>query len=479
MMKIEGRTMKTLFSGAIAAILLVACGGGGNEQVAGIDGRGNPVAVGVVAKGTITGFGSVIVNGVTYNTSSATFTIDGSAGSQSDLAVGDVIVLRGTVNDDGTSPSADSVTFDDTVEGPVEVVNLAASTLTVLGQLVRVDADTSFDDNISPASLDGIDVNDIVEVSGFFLADGSISATRIEAKPAGGVFEVTGRVSNLVGMTFQINDLVVNFSGAQLDNFPGGSPEIDQLVEAKGSGFNGAGELQATRVEFKSNDLNADNGDRIEIEGFITRFGSATDFDVEGVAVTTSGSTAFVNGTSADLALNRKVEVEGTVDASGRINATKVEIKLSNFIRIEGIVDATTASSATVFGIAINVNALTRLEDKSAADLETFALSNVNVGDYLETRSYEDASGVVATRIERHDFDGDVAIRAFVDSVNDPNFTIRGVSIETNGATVFRDFDGSVLQPNQFFGQAMGRLVEAKGSQNNGGIAATEVELQN
>jgi len=471
--------MKTLFGGAVAAILLVACGGGGNEQVAGIDGRGSPVAVGVVSKGTITGFGSVILNGVTYNTSSATFTIDGNAGSQSDLAVGDVVVLRGSVNDDGTSPRADSITFDDTVEGPVEVVNLAASTFTVLGQLVHVDADTSFDDNINPASLEGINVNDVVEVSGFFLADGSISATRIEAKPAGGEFEVTGLVNNLAGMTFQINNLVVNFGGAQLDDFPGGAPENGQLVEAKGSGFNGADELLATRVEFKGNDLNADNGDRMEIEGFITRFGSATDFDVEGVSVTTDGSTTFVNGTPADLALNRKVEVEGSVDASGRIIATKVEIKLSNFIRIEGIVDATTANSVTIFGIATNVNALTRLEDKSAADLASFALSNVNVGDYLETRSYEDASGIVATRIERDDFDGDVAIRAFVDSVSDPNFTIRGVSIETNGATVFRDFDGSALQPNQFFGQAMGRLVEATGSQNNGGITAAEVELQN
>jgi hypothetical protein len=470
--------MKTLFSGVIAAIFLAACGGGGNEQVAGIDARGNPVAVGIVSKGTITGFGSVILNGVTYNTSSATFTIDGITGSQSDLSVGDVVILRGTINDDGTSPRAESITFDDTVEGPVESVDIVASTLTVLGQLVRVDADTSFDDNISPASLEGIDVNDIVEVSGFFLADGSISATRIEAKPPSGEFEVTGLVSNLVGMTFQINDLVVNFSGAQLDDFPGGSPETGQLVEAKGSAINGTGELVATRVEFKGNDLNADDGDRMEIEGFITRFTSATDFDVEGVAVTTNASTVFENGTSADLAVNRKVEVEGSVDANGRITATKVELKLANFIRIEGIVDSTTASSVTIFGIAMNVNALTRLEDKSSADLETFALSNVNVGDYLETRSYEDASGVVATRIEREDFDGEISIRAFVDSVNDPNFTIRGVPIETSGATVFRDLDGSVLQPGQFFGQAMDRLVEATGSSNNGGISAAEVELQ-
>ena len=77
--------MKTIFFGAFAAILVSACGGGGgSEQVAGIDARGNPVAVGVVSKGTITGFGSVVLNGVTYNTNSATFTIDGDAGQQID-----------------------------------------------------------------------------------------------------------------------------------------------------------------------------------------------------------------------------------------------------------------------------------------------------------------------------------------------------------------------------------------------------------
>ena len=78
-----------LMSGALA---VTACGSGG-EQVAGIDARGNQNPVAVVSKGTITGFGSVIVNGVTYNTSTTTFTIDGAAGTEADLAVGDVVVV--------------------------------------------------------------------------------------------------------------------------------------------------------------------------------------------------------------------------------------------------------------------------------------------------------------------------------------------------------------------------------------------------
>ena len=462
----------------LAGMALVACGGGGGEQTAGIDARGNPVVNDVISKGTITGFGSVIVNGVRYDTSTAAFDIDGDDGVQSDLSVGDVVTIQATVNDDGTSPTASRVTFDDAVEGPVQAIDTGANTITVLGQLVRIDADTSFDDSISPASIDGLDVADIVEVSGFVLADGSISATRIELKPAGGEYEVTGIVSNLTATTFDINALTVDFSAAQIDNFPNGTPEAGQRVEAKGMNLGAGGELLATRVEFKGSDLGGNDGDLAEIEGFITRFVSASDFDVEGIPVTTTGSTSYVNGTAADLGLNRKVEVEGALNGSGVLVATKVELKLSNFIRIEGRVDAVGAASVTIFGVVINTNAVTRFEDKSSADLEVFNLTNISVGDYLETRGYEDASGVVATQVERDDFRGDVAIRAFVDSVSDPTFTIRGVLIETNGGTEFRDVTDDLISAGVFFGQAMGRLVEANGAESNGGILADQVDLE-
>lgn len=466
----------TLFT-LILSATMAACGGSG-EQVAGIDARGNPPRAAVVSKGTIAGFGSIIVNGVRYDTANATIDADGNPGIQADLKVGQVVIVHGTLDDGGQTGVADTVAFDDLVEGPVSAIDSVAGTITVLGQLVIIDADTSFDDSISPASIDGLAIDDIVEVSGFFLADGSISATRIEDKPAGSDFEVTGPVSNLTATTFQLNNLVVDYSAAQLDDFPGGSPQEGQLVEARGNSIGGAGELIATRVEFKGNDLGADDGDRVEVEGFITRFVSATDFDVEGIPVTTTGTTTYENGTSADLAINRKVEVEGVIDANGLITATKIEIKLSNFIRIEGMVETLAAASVTLFGIEINVNNLTRYEDKSSADLETFGLADINVGDYLETRGYEDASGVVATRLEREDFDGEVAIRAFVDSVSEPNFTIRGVMIETNGSTTFRDLNDLPISATEFFAQAMGSLAEAVGTPSNGGIIADEVELE-
>lgn len=457
-------------------LIAAACGGGG-EKVAGIDSRGNPTpAVGVVSKGTITGFGSVIQNGVTYNTNNASFTIDGSAGVQSDLAVGDVVVIEGTLND-GANPTANSVTFDDAVEGPISTIDLVAETMIVLGQLIRVDAATSFDDSISPRSLEGLALNDVVEVSGFVLADGSISATRIETKPAGGELEVTGTVSNAGANSFEINGLVVDFSMAMLDNFPNGSPENGQRVEAKADGLGGSGELIATRVEFKGSDLGED-GDHAEVEGFITRFDSAVDFDVEGVPVTTNAQTQYENGTSTDLALNRKVEVEGDIDASGVIVADKIEFKAAGNVRIESLVEDVQADQLTALGIVMRVNESTRYEDSSSADLDVFNLSHISVNDYVEIRGYEDAGGVIATLIERDDFRGEVALRGFVDSTNSPDFTILGVTISTNAATDFSDNDGSVLDSAQFFAQAMGRLVEASGVLNGAFIVAAEVEFE-
>ena len=48
-----------------------------------------------IAQGPISTFGSVVVNGVRYDTSSATFTINGTPGTQDDLSVGQVITISG------------------------------------------------------------------------------------------------------------------------------------------------------------------------------------------------------------------------------------------------------------------------------------------------------------------------------------------------------------------------------------------------
>lgn len=465
----------------LAAFFATACGGG-SETVAGIDAGGtpDPVATNVVSSGTITGFGSIVVNDVHYDTGSAEIIADGAVVTQDALAVGDVVIVQGTLSDDGATGTASNVTFDDAVEGPISAIDLAASKLTVLGQLVHVDGDTSFDNRISPASLEGLTVGDIVEVTGFLLADGSIGATRIEPKAAGEEFEVTGTVANLDAgaLTFTLGGLTVDYSAAQLDDFPAGGPEDGQLVEAKGTELGATGELLATRVEFKGNDRPGVAGDRIEVEGFITRFVSTTDFDVEGVPVTTDSGTVFENGASADLALNRKVEVEGVLNDAGTVVADEVELKQAGFIRITSTVDSIGSDRLTVLGIEVRVDGTTRFEDQSDADVEPFTLANLAVGDFVEVRGFEDAEGVKATLLEREDPDDEVELRGFVESASSPDFVILGMTIRTDAGTVFRDVNDAVIDAATFFGQAEGRLVEADGTLANGVIAADEVELE-
>lgn len=461
--------------------LLAACGGS-DDTVAGIDagGRPDPVATNVVSRGTITGFGSIIVNGVHYDTSGAEIVVDGTVATQADLAVGDVVVVQGTLSDDGTSGTATHVTFDDAVQGPISAIDLAGDTLTVLGQLVHVDAGTSFDHRISPASLEGLAVGDIVEVSGFLLADGSISATRIEPEDASEEFEVTGTLANLdTGLlTFTIGGLTVDYSAAQLDDFPAGGPEEGQVVEAKGTGLGASGELLATRVDFEGANRPGNAGDRIEIEGYITRFVSATDFDVEGVPVTTDSGTVFEDGTSADLDVNRKVEVEGVMNDSGAIVADEIEFEAAGFIHISSTVDSIGTDRLTVLGIEVRVDTSTRMEDKTEAGAGPFTLASLTVGDFVEVRGFEDAEGVKASLLEREDFDDEVELRGFVESANSPDFVILGVTIRTDGGTQFRDLNDAPIDAATFFGQAEGELVEAEGRLDNGVILADEVELE-
>ena len=163
------------------AVLIAACGGGSSSSgvTAGID-RGGIVT----ATGAISGFGSVHVNGVHYVTTGATITLDDNPGTESDLRVGQVVRIEGRIEQDGINGTATRVIFDDEVEGPVQSIDLANSRLVVLGRTVQVSTQTSFDDRISPRSLEGLAVGDRIEVSGRVATTGVVAGdARSNARP--------------------------------------------------------------------------------------------------------------------------------------------------------------------------------------------------------------------------------------------------------------------------------------------------------
>jgi len=478
---------------------LAACGGGGGGDGGGSDPlqppADNPPPVGGIGRtgialGPVTTFGSVVVNGVRYDTSSASFTIDDSPGTEDDLEVGDVVLVTGTINDDGTTGTADSVLFDDAVTGPVESVDVTGNLLVVLGQNVRVRAETSFDDDFSPSSLEGIAVDQIVEVSGLIDANGDIVASRIEPKPGGSEFEVHGVVESLDTTAFSLDlgGLTVDYSGATLDDFPGGEISEGDFVEAKGTTIGAGGELVASSVEFESLIPDIDDGDRVEIEGFITRFASAEDFDVAGLPVTTTAGTEFEDGDVSDLGLNVKVEVEGDFNADGVLVAEEIEIERASAVRAEAVLDSVDAAAGTVvlLGITVTVDASTRIEDDSDADVDPLTLADVNAGDFVEVRGSESPAGsgnIRAALFERDDADDDgdeTVLQGFVVSVSEPALEILGVTIQTEGGTEFRDVNDNPISAADFFDQVeAGSLVKAEGVETGDTtIVAVEVEFE-
>ena len=223
-----------------------------------------------------------------------------------------------------------------------------------------------------------------------------------------------------------------------------------------------------------------------EIEGFVTRFISLTDFDVSGIPATTTGSTIYEGGASTDLGQNLKIEIEGEFNASGILVATKIEFKQGTNIRVTGRIDAVSGNTVTVLNIPITTDSLvTRFEDKSDAGVDPLRVGNLNVDDYIEVRGQEFPAGsgeISAVLLERDDPRDRTELRGFVEAggANRPTLTVLGVTINTDGATVYRNVSDQAVSADVFWAAVgEGSLVDARGTEVAlSTILAEELQLE-
>ena len=467
---------------AAVAVLVTACGGSGG----GSTGDPSPVTGATrttYVTGAISGFGSVIVNGVHYESDSAVVTLEGRSGTVGQLRVGEVVHLKAEVDGQGNA-HAKTIDQERLAQGTVQAVDVAAGTLTITGQLIRVDNETSFDDTIPGGSLAGVAVGDRVEVHGFASAGGEARATRIETADAGDAeVELTGPVSALdtVAQRFTVGTQVVDYRTATLEGFPASGLAAGDLVEVEGTTILEDGALKAVKVQKEDGGLDGRSGDGGELEGLVTRFVSATDFDVAGQKVTTTSSTSFVGGTAADLELDVKVEVEGKLDASGVLVAAKVVFRHASPVKVAASVEAVDATAGTlrVLGVTFVITADTRKEDQETDD-HFFNLSDVRVGDWVELSGYPDPAGsarVIATRMERDDPESEVELRGPAGGLLAPAFKIIGVGIETTPSTAFEDGEAEISAAD-FFARAGGQIVEVEGSWNGASLIAAKATIE-
>jgi len=498
--------LKQFFITSGLALMLTACGGGGGGGSIGIGGTG---VTRITTSGTITGFGSIFVNGIEFETGSASITVDdNTAASENDLSLGMVVTVTGTEDASGSTGSAETVVFDDSIEGPIvgpitPDADGQTKTFTVLGQTVVVDKNsTVFDDT----SFDTLIPNDVLEVSGFVDTTGIINATRVEKKSVfiPGVstqVELKGTVGNLntTARTFTIGTIAIAYTTSTTFEDMTEAELLDGLfVEVKGA-FDGTVVL-ADEIE-KEDEGFGSNVNKISIEGLITDFVSNASFKIQGQAVDASNAT--LTPTSLVLANGVKVQAEGPIEG-GILKATKVEQRGGD-LKFETrvmVVDPATGKVTLVYPAApgtggvqgtvdVFVTSSTLLKDQNQSG-GSFSLGQLLPGDFVEVRAQTDGSGsIIASEMERDDEDDrilqgplDEDATQSVAGSKDGSVMILGIVVNTSSTegssgTDFRDANDNPITADAFFAAATtGQLVKVKDEEPGNGVA-DEIELEN
>lgn len=443
-------------AGLVALLSLSACSGGSpsaSASAGGASGSGS-----ASASGTVTGFGSILVNGkkfeaenveVRHDGDTEQCTITSDPAQRCGLKEGMTVTVRGSFS--GLSYTANTIVQEDTVEGPITSVDFQNSRFVVLGQTVLVDDTTQFDFGVSLANLLP---NQVVEVSGFVKADGTIAASFIEGKALSGDCsfgcEVKGTVTNHspVLKTFQIGSLIVDYSTAIIGDMPP-SNWNGLFVEVKGTVWvSGTNTLTATKVELEG--FQAPNGDQVALEGFVTSVADMpVSFILGSTTVQLSGGTVYLGGLSSEITVGQKLQVEGAI-SNNVIAAAKV--KFQDAVRIESnVASKPTLLSMTLDGLpgitVVVVNGQTAF--KNVSDLD-----GIGPGDNLRIRGRAGASNtVIATEVERKSEspDSDIVLQGVAQSVGNPVVTILGIAIHTGGLQL-RDINDNAISPATFFG---------------------------
>ena len=310
----------SLLCAGLAALvigLIGGCGGG-----VGTEGTGS------YASGPITGFGSIIVNGVHFDDGAAQLQDDDGKGLASDsLALGMVVqVTAGPISaaaDGRLRAQASAVHTDRALVGPASAVDRLAGSLRVLGQPVLVSADTVFDARLvgglaGVGGVGGLAPGQLLEVYGFFDSRrAAYAATRIAPAAASAGYRVSGQVASVDArnQTFTLGSQTYSYASLASSSAP--VPGTVLRLQLK-SEPDAGGRWQVS--DQRSTDSAPQDRDGAGLDGRVSALLSAGRFVVDGVTV--DASAAQVSGS---LKLGAQVTVRGTLRA-GLLLATQVVV---------------------------------------------------------------------------------------------------------------------------------------------------------
>ena len=428
---------------AILALFLALASCGPSPQAGGgIGGTGNTASV---ASGPITGFGSVFVSEYEYDTTTTTMTVDGKSGSQSDLKKGMVVLVNATLThnygtNDPPQRTANTLFYEDTIEGIVQSVAADGSSLVVLGQTVAITMKTIIDTTIPGQNiLSLVPGRDLVEVSGFVRGDGVIAGTLIDLKTGTPDYEVKGFIKNHVAArsTFEIGSLTVDYRNTDLREMPSHTNNSwnGLVVDVRGSqvssGGSGSYGITMTATKMKPEGLGTEDSEGAEFRGFVTQVIAPGDFYLGNVHVQMRAGTTFEGGTLNDILVGAQLEVQGSL-VGGILNATKVEFEGETELQANVATINSGDNTLTLTGLAglvIQFDGRTAFHGQG----NPRRLADLRSGDHLQIHGRQSGGNIVLAReVEWSASKSNVQVQGLVTSATDPIIVLLGASIDTS-----------------------------------------------
>lgn len=269
-----------------------------------------------VITGTITGFGSICVNGIEIHYRTTTPVVDiGNTDIPDDLAIGNLVNAKVTGLD--SEVTASEIRRMYAVQGPVSDIDLSGQRIRILGQRVSVNSNTHFAGFHNERELEAqIQTDDYLVVSGLRRSGGEIIASRIEKIHARLTTSVMGPVTEITAEGFRIY-------GINIDTNRSITLVTGQQVYVSGR-FDGD-TLTAERVIETSNIQIPSVGEIVIMEGYIHDLSGVSQLDIGGRTIELP---AQLHKEIVELELDQRVIVQGLVSSDNVIRADYILIEM-------------------------------------------------------------------------------------------------------------------------------------------------------
>jgi uncharacterized protein DUF5666 len=348
----------------MALASLASCGG--------VDSGGTGASA---AYGPVNGLGSIIVNGVRFDESTASVSDeDGQPVARDRLQLGVMTSVEGSsiVSDaNERRATAHRVRVFSEMIGPIGAIDATTQSLEVLGQTVRITPATVFGDGL-PLGLASLQLGAIVEVfARLDSATDTYAATRIEQRSDATSYVLRGKVDavDAAARTFSVGALVVDFS--RVTAADAANVVVRTTVRVRLATSPSAGVWRALSVS--SGRRSIADGEEASIEGRISTFESAQRFSVDGVPVDATAA-SFPDGVSA-IKLGARVSVEGSAK-DGVVFAAVVHVEgdedsSNSTFEVHGTIEALdlVGKVMTVRGVAIDFSGNVEFSGGTISDL--------------------------------------------------------------------------------------------------------------